>query len=250
MEQTGVLLYCFDTEHVSYSKITERCVARIRKHLKLPITVVTNFETFKNFSPMGMVNYKLVENETNNNKLGKPWYNLERHLAYDHSPYQRTLVIDVDYFCFSDKLLKMLESKNDFLVHKDAHDVMFKTDMKFEREAMLDLVWATVLIFNKTPKVRAIFDAVKLVKDNYRHFCALYRISYKNFRNDYAFAIALNQIGGHSDYEIINDSIATVPADARCLKLDERGAVVKWSDKVIEIKDQDLHFLNKDVAHV
>lgn len=246
----GVLLYCFNTSQVAYSRITERCVALIKKHLRLPITVVTNFETFKFMKPMGMVNYKLIENDTKNNRAGKPWYNLERHLAYQHSPYDRTLVIDVDYFCYTDKLLKLMDTENDFLVHKDAHDVMWNTDMRFEREAMLDIVWATVLIFSKTPRVKAIFDTVKLVKDNYYHFCQLYRISYKNFRNDYAFAIALEQIGGHRDYDIIKDSIATVPADAKCRVLKENGAVVEWNGKVVSLEDQDIHFLNKDIMYV
>jgi hypothetical protein len=143
-----------------------------------------------------------------------------------------------------------LESENDFLVHKNAHDVMHREVMRYDREAMLDLVWATVLIFNKTPRTRAIFDTVKLVKQNYVHYCNLYRITYKNFRNDYAFAIALNQINGHREYDVIPDSIATVPADAEILELKHNGAVIRYKDKIISLEDQDLHFLNKEVANV
>ena len=247
---TGVLIYCFDTSHVAYSKITERCVALIKRNLGLPITIVTNFDTYKNLGPMGMINYKIIDNETNNTKLGKPWYNLERHMAYDHSPYDRTVVMDVDYFCYTDKLLRLAQSENDFLVHKDAHDVIHCEKLEYKREAMLDLVWATVLIFNKTPKTKAIFDTVTLVKQNYVHFRNLYRITYPNFRNDYAFAIALNQINGHRDYDVIPDSIACVPADAEVLALEKNGAVVKRNDKTLKIVDQDLHFLTKGVANV
>jgi hypothetical protein len=35
-------------------------------------------------------------------------------------------------------------------------------------------------------KNQNIFDMVKYVKANYQHFCELYRIDFKNFRNDYA----------------------------------------------------------------
>jgi len=111
-------------------------------------------------------------------------------------------------------------------------------------------VWATVLIFDKTPRTRAIFDTVKLVKENYAHYCNLYRITYKNFRNDYAFAIALNQINGHREYDVIPDSIATVRADAEIIELKHNGAVIKYKDKIISLQDQDLHFLNKDIANV
>ena len=44
---TGVLMYCFDTPEVNYHLLAERCVAQIRKYLKLEITIVTNFETFE-----------------------------------------------------------------------------------------------------------------------------------------------------------------------------------------------------------
>ena len=58
---TGVLLYCFDTPEVAYHKLAERCIKQIQKHLKLEITVVTNIETYKQFKPLGLINYKLVD---------------------------------------------------------------------------------------------------------------------------------------------------------------------------------------------
>ena len=244
----GVLLYCFDTPQVSYSKITDRCISLIERNLGLPVTVVTDADTKLRIK--SNCDTRVIDMEKGNTKFSKPWYNLERHLAFDHSPYDRTVVMDVDYFCYSDKILRLLESENDFLVHKNAHDVMHREVMRYDREAMLDLVWATVLIFNKTPRTRAIFDIVKLVKENYVHYCNLYRITYKNFRNDYVFAIALNQINGHKEYDVIPDSIATVPADAEILELNDNGAVIRFNDKIISLQDQDLHFLNKDVAYV
>ena len=49
----GILLFCFNTKDVQYHKILEKCVALIRKNLKLEITVVTNFNTFKQIKPLG-----------------------------------------------------------------------------------------------------------------------------------------------------------------------------------------------------
>lgn len=244
----GVLLYCFDTPEIRYSSITDRCVQQIRLFLDLPVTIVTDPATRDNIKSQS--NFILTKFEKNNTRFAKPWYNLERHQAFEHSPYDHTLVIDVDYLCFSNKLLKLFDTGHDFLIHKDAHDVTCRENMRYDREAMLDLVWATVLIFRKTQRVRAIFDAVKLIKQNYAHFCNLYRISYRHFRNDYAFAIALNQIYGYRSYDIIPDTIATVPVDARIIKITDRGALIESNNKVISLQDQDLHFLNKDLANV
>lgn len=244
----GVLLYCFDTPETAYSKIADRCVDLMKLHLNLPVTIVTDLETRDKIR--SHCDFKVIEIEKNNTKLSKPWYNLERHLAFDHSPYDQTIVIDVDYFCFSDKLLKLLDTDYDFLIHSQAHDVTARNTMEYNRESMLDLVWATVLIFRKTERVRAIFETVKMIKQNYAHFCNLYRISYRNFRNDYAFAIALNQINGHRDYSVIRDSIATVPADVKILRIDDNGAELQFADKIFTIHNQDLHIINKEVANV
>ena len=112
--QKSILLYCFDTPEIKYHKLLERCVSQIKKHLNLEITVVTNIETFKNISPLGMINYKLVENSTTNNRpyRGKSiaWYNKERSMAYDHSPYDTTILMDCDYFVFDNTLDKIFDT--------------------------------------------------------------------------------------------------------------------------------------------
>lgn len=245
---SGVLIYCFDTPETAYSRIADRSIDLVNKNLGLPVTVVTDRSTANDIT--SSCDIKIIEAEKTNTKLSKPWYNLERHLAYDHSPYDNTIVIDADYFCFTDKLKKLSDTKYDFLLHQRAHDVTDRNSMRYDRESMLDLVWATVLIFKKTPKARAVFETVKLVKQNYAHFCNLYRISYRYFRNDYAFAIALNQIGGHADYDSIPDSIATVPADVTISKINDNGAVLKFNDRTFSVTDQDLHIINKEVANV
>ena len=111
---TGVLLYCFNTPEVAYHKFAEKCIKLIRKNLKLSryeITIVTNFSTFEQFDDISGLNIKLVENKTGNKRpyRGKniSWNNLERSLAYEHSPYDTTILMDVDYFCFTDNLLEL-----------------------------------------------------------------------------------------------------------------------------------------------
>ena len=73
----GVLLFCFDTEHTKYHKILEKCVHLIKKNLKLEITVVTDFKTYKMMKPLGFINYKLIEPELGNKRNGEQWNQLE-----------------------------------------------------------------------------------------------------------------------------------------------------------------------------
>ncbi len=52
-----------------------------------------------------MINYKMIENETGNKRQNEQWHNLDRCHAYDLSPYDTTLLMDIDYLPFTDNLL-------------------------------------------------------------------------------------------------------------------------------------------------
>ena len=246
----GVLLFCFDTVDHKYHKILERCVYLLKKNLKLEITVVTNFETFKNLSPLGFINYKFIEPEIGNKKNGQEWKNVDRHMAYELSPYDVTLVMDIDYFCFTDNLKQFLDTRYDFLISKNAHDLSNRNSFDMRRFSMIDMVWATVFVFRKGNKARRIFDMVKYVKSFYSYFMDLYRITDKRFRNDYAFAIALEQANGFISYDTLPIKLHTLPPDCRVIGIQDDGIAWHFNDQINYIKDQDVHVLNKEVAYV
>lgn len=246
----GVLLFCFDTVDHKYHKILERCVYLLKKNLKLEITVVTNFETFKNLRPLGFINYKFIEPEIGNKKNGQEWKNVDRHMAYELSPYDVTLVMDIDYFCFTDNLKQFLDTGYDFLISKNAHDLSNRNSFDMRRFSMIDMVWATVFVFRKGNKARRIFDMVKYVKSFYSYFMDLYRITDKRFRNDYAFAIALEQANGFISYDTLPIKLHTLPPDCRVIGIQDDGIAWHFNDQINYIKDQDVHVLNKEVAYV
>ena len=246
----GVLLYCFDTAKHRYHKILERVVPLIRKNLKLEITVVTDFNTYRLMKPLGFINYKIIEPELGNTKNGDDWRNVDRHMSYELSPYDVTLVMDIDYFPFTDNLAQFLDTKYDFLVSKDAYDLTGKKSFDHRRFSMIDMVWATVLIFRKGPKAKRVFDMVKYVKQYYHHFNELYRIRAKNFRNDYAFAIALQQANGFMDYDTLPFALATLPPSCKVLGIDPAQIIWQDGQQIDYTFEQDVHVLNKGVANV
>ena len=78
----------------------------------------------------------------------------------------------------------------------------------------------------------------------------MYRITSKNFRNDYAFAIALEQSNGFAGYDTLPIALATLPPDCEIVKFTERGLAYRYNDQINFIEDQDVHVLNKEVANV
>ena len=246
----GILLFCFNTEHTKYHKILEKCVHLIKKNLKLPITVITDFQTFKRMKPLGFINYKFIEFEKGNKKDGLEWNNKDRHMAYELSPYDTTLVIDIDYFCFTDNLLQYMDTKYDFLVPDQAHDLTQRNTFHQRVWSMIPMVWATVFIFKKTPRAKQIFDMIKYVKKHYPYFNQLYRIHAQNLRNDYVFAIALQQLNGFVGYDKFPFVLSTLPPDCKVVKMTDDGLAWTYQDQISWLEHQDIHVLNKEVADV
>ena len=243
----GVLLYCFNTPEVNYHKLAERCVKQIKKYLRLPITIVTDIDTFKKFAPMGMIDYKITDPATTNTRSyrGKniKWYNRERVLAYEHSPYDKTILMDCDYFVFSDFLLTLLNTDFDIMLHNNVHDVGGNDLIKGADEGTLPLVWATVTLFSKTDKTKIFFDLLKTVQQNYLHYMNLYRIKYPNYRNDFAFAIALHQLRLGN---MIPSPMTMLGQDAKILENDDTGLIFSEQGKVGYINGQDVHVMDKE----
>lgn len=246
----GILLFCFDTVDHEYHRILERCVHLIKKNLQLEITVVTDFDTYKKLKPLGFVNYKFIDPEPGNTRKGQEWKNVDRHMAYELSPYDVTLVMDIDYLPFSDNLRQLLDTKYDFLISKTAYDLTDRNSFDLSRQSMIDMVWATVFVFKKGHKSKLLFDMIKYVKSYYKYFLDLYRISDPKFRNDYAFAIALQQANGFLDYDTIPLRLATLPPDCKVVKYGDNGIAWQFKDQINYATDQDVHVLNKEIANV
>ena len=245
----GVLIYCFDSEQVKYHRTTNFCMELIKKNLELPVTVVTNSATKEHIK--GADSLFVIENQKNNQRFYKdkniPWYNLERSSSYEHSPYDTTILMDSDYFVYTDNLLEITKSNYEFLLHDKVHDLTNRNTFEYKTKSMIPLVWATVTMFRKTTLVRKIFDMIMHVKKNYNYFLNLYRIDFRNFRNDYAFAIALHQLGGYNNEYFIPTKMSMLPADTQVLKIDQTGIVYKYNNCINFLQNHDVHVLDKEI---
>jgi hypothetical protein len=245
----GVLIYCFNSEQVQYHRTTNFCIELIKKNLSLPTTVVTNSATKEHIK--GADSLVVIENQKNNIRFYKdktiPWYNLERSSAYDHSPYDTTVLLDSDYFVYTKNLLELIDSHYEFLLHNRVHDLTGRGRFEYNNSSMIPLVWATVTVFKKTERVKKIFDMIKHIQQNYSYFCKLYRIDFANFRNDYAFAMALNQIDGFNQQYFMPTAMSMIPTDTKVLKIDHTGIVFQYDKFVNLVTEQDVHVLDKEI---
>lgn len=250
MSKTGVLLYCFNTPKYRYDLIASKTIPLLRKNLNVDITVITDPETHEYLKQFDWVDFKTIEPQKGNTIDQKPWYNLERHRAYDLSPYDNTILLDIDYFCYTDQLLYYAETKHDFWIHDRVYDVTGKGSYDFSRNSIIPMLWATVIVFKKTQRVKAIFETVAHVKQFYQYYCTLYRIDFGNFRNDYAFSIAAHQIEGMVPTKKIPVRLPTLPANAKVTSVYQSGLVWEMDDMVGTVENTDIHVIDKGVAYV
>lgn len=258
----GAMLFAFNSPKVDYYAIAEYTARRINHFLKLPVTIVTNNESLPLF-PNYQFDYTVMVNaDTSNIFRNDIWINKGRHRAYELSPYDETLLIDADYMVNSDRLLKIFDCLQDYSCHDDIAQIM-RPNEKNEKinEQSFFLLWATVIAFQKTEKAKQLFDCMRMVQDNYRHYANLYKFNPDIYRNDFSLTIAHRIVHGHlpDKQNIIPWNLMHVWLQTDVIKkskdeFNTEYIVVydNWKNnkikkEYIEIKDMDFHVINKDI---
>jgi len=254
----GVILFAYNTEDYDYVKMAEYAVKRIHYFLDLPVTLVTGNRQYQN-NLFDKVIYE--EANTNNKKDRKVWFNKDRYKAFDLSPYDNTLILDVDYVVNSQKLNKLFQIMDDICVHNTTEFLM-QPNLPYEYLSAYSYktAWATVIGFKKTNKAKQVFDCMKMIQENYNHYSNVYNFVAGTFRNDYAISIALHIVNGHllPKSDIIPWNLIHVGKNTSVYKtndnvLCEEFVVIfdnwkknKIKKEYIQFKNLDFHVINKD----
>jgi hypothetical protein len=233
---TGVLIFAYNNEHIDYLAMANWSAKNIRRHLNLPVAVVTDqivppeykFEQVIFAKTAGKHRRKFVDLPES-----VTWYNGNRVDAYALSPWGQTLVLDADYVVASSQLLTVVNSEHDFLAHGTAYDVTghkeFDENNFFGRNRM-PMWWATVMMFRRSAQAEMIFDCMTMIKNNWDHYRALYGVARTTYRNDYALSIALNIVSGHTQQTpAIPWSLASVSHEHALAQLDQDQYRVEYN---------------------
>jgi hypothetical protein len=244
----GVVVFAFNTKEVDYVAIADQ-TSRLTAHtLGLPVTLITdhdsrplfNYHQIIRVDPQGET-FKLL-GETQR----VSWRNFGRYLAYFLSPYNETVLIDTDLLVLDTSLLTVWGTEFDYkLMHHN------KTPAGACQESMgevsLSFVWATVVLFRKTLRSELLFNLVGRIQRNYHYYRRLYHIREKNYRNDYAFAIANNIINGYCTNESqgIPWCMFTIEAPVIGMQLVGEQIRIYHSDVAVVSPKQNIHVQDK-----
>jgi hypothetical protein len=237
----GCVILANDTREFQYRQLAQLAAARVRNHLDLPCEIMSLEDLKDNHRVLQGMDGKLV------------WNNLGRTKIYELSPFDRTLVIDADYFITSSSLAPHLEANFDFAMIKDMHNPVTGEPFRpMMGHSKIQQLWATVMIFNKSNISAKIFAMAQHVLDHYLYYSKLYAFNSTPIRNDYAFTIACHLMGGYGqvDYSLRGYRMFNCDLNTEILQISHDNVLVGYHKEdgkqyVQRLKNVDVHLQHK-----
>tara|TARA_B110000240_G_C13507485_1_gene457159 strand:+ start:514 stop:1374 length:861 start_codon:yes stop_codon:yes gene_type:complete len=272
MTTKGVLLFAFNNVEIDYIKQAIFCAKKIKEHLKLPVALVTDnisyletaYPFYKKYIDVVLLVPKEKTTQLKNFSDGAyslkklEWKNQSRPDCYEISPFDETIVLDVDYITCNDNLLNCFKIDEEFLIYKNPIDVAntVRNINSFDRisDRSIDMWWATGFYFKKSPFMKMYFDLVKHIKENWTYYRLIYQIPNTNYRNDFSFSIAIHILRGFQEsfWPVTMPGTMYMSFDTDILeKLDGNALTIiadyknNASYMAVSVKDANVHVMNK-----
>jgi len=258
----GALLFAFNSSKVDYYAMAEFTAKRIEHFLNLPVTVITSPQSIPFVGKYNFDKVISIPADTTNSYRNTLWLNKGRYRAYELSPYDETLLIDVDYIVNSDRLLNVFDYMDEFACHESTSFMMVPdAGVEMMSPYSYPTLWATVIGFKKTKKCQQIFECMRMVQENYQHYADIHGFVPEIFRNDYALTVAHKLVHGHlpDKRDILPWNLMHIGLKTQVYANQENDfnteyTVVydlwknsKLKKEYITIKDMDFHTINKEV---
>lgn len=270
----GVVIIANNSDDIDYIKMAMISASLASKHLKVPVSLITDSESINSktsikeevlknvfdqiiiYEADKSLNYRKIYNQ--GKSITVPFLNYNRNKVFDLTPYERTLLIDSDFLIFSNDLNKFWNVDQSVLIAPSM------VNLNGSPGGILDawispqsapLFWATTVMFTKNQESKNFFDLVEHVKQNYKFYSQLYQFNNQQYRNDISFSIAFHILRGFTivdglDYflppiKIISDKDEIYSYENNILKLFIHNELTGNYDQMIKIECNDLHFMNK-----
>lgn len=246
----GVLLVAFDSVTdqgtvLRYTELAKICANLVRKYLKLPVGIVSNMpvegfdEQILVEKPVSDSRHVLLKNvhESYN------WYNDYRRQLFDLTPFDRTLLLDVDYFLQSDQYSKCFDLDVPFQIVERVYDPTGRNS--FDKYISLPnrtipQMWATSMYWNRDAKTY--FEYANMIAENYEYYARVFGFSHKQYRNDMVFSIVSHMLPSYT----MPWRMWMTGSDCKLIDANNRGLKFNYNDNVIKINN-DVHVLSKDI---
>ena len=259
MTTKGVLIFAKNNEQFNYIKQAEVAGVMAKHFLDVPISLITLEEDYKNntsdiwdeviyLDDVEVVNGRGVYVKGKRQDI--TWYNLNRLLAYDLSPYDETILIDGDYLIQNSVLSNVWGSVEPMLMNTTSRLPSKKQEHIYEKvitDGYPNIHWFTVCYFRKCTEAEKWFTLAKEIKENNDFYSTTFNSPYTFYRNDITASIASHIVNGYSDgylKPLPTRQINSYPPET-IIDINKGSITLNTGDGPVRLKDTNVHLLNK-----
>jgi hypothetical protein len=274
----GICFFAYNNEQIDYVKLALFAALRAKHHLGLPVCLITdqggwdwlNQSQDSKKIRSAFDDLVITDDEIKTNvrsHFDSPWTefraqfsNSNKHKVFEYSPYDKTILLDIDYIVKTDYLLHAFDSYTGVSMFDNAISLTNQLPHRNEQwlfDIGIKMWWSTVIYFDKSDVSKMFFDLWEHVAENYSFYQYLYNFPGTLFRTDYCVSIACHILNGMQDNDMINnfggipmqnlsqkdDIIEAKNVDSWvCLGNNQREP---WKNLMVRHENYDLHVMNK-----
>lgn len=278
-EERGVCMFAYNNEKMDYVRFAHAAAAYVKRNMKNNTTcLITDNGTYgylKDAIPPEFHNscfdhvvIQDVQHTLNPRRhFDSPWTefstqfsNSNKHDVINLTPFEKTLLIDTDYFIMNNFYDYIFDTDEPIAMHKYAryleHQPPYLNEQQLN-EAGIHHWWSTVVFFDQSEESRVFFDTWEHVKDNWDYYHLLYQFRPGLFRTDFCVSIANHVMNGFNENNFMND-FGGVPL----VNMDQKDDIIEvkdvndyiilshnrkenWKNILTRQTDTNLHLMNK-----
>jgi len=278
-EESGICMFAYNNEKMDYIKFAHIAAAYVKRNMKnnktCLITDNGSYGYLKDSIPTEFhescfdhVVIQDVEHSANPRRhFDSPWTefstqfsNSNKHDVINLTPFEKTMLIDTDYFVMNDFYDHIFETDVPIAMHKYARYMEHQPPYLNEQtlnEAGIHHWWSTVVYFDQSEESRIFFDTWEHVKDNWDYYHLLYQFPPGLFRTDFCVSIANHVMNGFNENNFMND-FGGMPL----INMDQKDDIIEvkdvndyvmlshnrneaWKNILTRQTDTNLHLMNK-----
>jgi hypothetical protein len=269
----GIVVFAHNSRDIDYALMAVIAAGLAKKNLSLPVSLITDSTTESWMKESGTYlkasavfdqiiladkptrgNERILHDGTSAKTV--PFFNKNRASVYELTPYDETLLIDSDFLIFSDRLNNYWGSLESVMIGSSIKDIAGNRTRYHDiyvSDTGVRLLWATTVMFRKSPDSQLFFDTVKSVSLNYKQISDIFRFTSRVYRNDIAFGVAKHILDGFqtdSDRDLPpifstydKDILHEVKQDGRLLFLIDKNLDGNYC--LVSSSGVDIHIMNK-----
>ena len=195
-------------------------------------------------------------------KFHTEFKNSNKHKVFEYTPYDNTLLLDIDYIVQNNSLEYIFDSNSNVTMHQDAiglrHTPPSLLETYLEPQG-IPMWWSTVVYFDQSELSKLFFDTWAHVADNYEYYKFIYNFPGTLFRTDYCVSIAVHLLNGMTSGNVIDKFVPSTMINMEqkdeiheikdvndwIFKVASVDSKEHWKHYPVRVKDTNVHCMNK-----